>query len=252
VTFEPIDLKLYVEDNETKAEVIVVTANTGDVDVNPGATKNLFENDLTLKVGTSTGELAPGKAYTVKLLLDGELQDEVLNVYVKNDVKTAKSVTVKGVAATGSGTSYSVELPFGTDLTKLVASDIVVVPTDANAAVETAVVATGGTSATVKVIAEDETDATINITITADQGDNTDLSSTIYAVDNSAKTITMAVTADVDVFKANLKAATGATFEVYETDGTTIKVGDMVTGDKVIVTALDGSTTATYTVAVQQ
>jgi len=57
----------------------------------------------------------------------------------------------------------------------------------------------------------------------------------------------IASSTSVATFKLNLTPATNATFEVYESNGTTIAT-TMATGNKVIVTAQDGITTATYNV----
>ena len=53
----------------------------------------------------------------------------------------------------------------------------------------------------------------------------------------------------VATFESNLTAATGATFNTYLNDGLTEETGSVVNGDKVIVTAEDGSTN-TYTLVV--
>ncbi|MCK9578121.1 hypothetical protein M0R01_01335, partial [bacterium] len=91
---------------------------------------------------------------------------------------------------------------------------------------------------------------TTEITVTdSTPSSNATVTSTSYIVDSVANTITNVANAtDVAVFKANLTAATGATFEVYESDGTTVRVGNINPGDKVIVTAED--TTKTYSVGV--
>ncbi|MFA6348220.1 MAG: peptidoglycan-binding protein, partial [Candidatus Paceibacterota bacterium] len=77
------------------------------------------------------------------------------------------------------------------------------------------------------------------------------VTSTSYTVDSTANTITNVANAtDVTIFKTNLTPATGATFEVYETDGITARVGNVITGDKVIVTAQDTITKKTYIITV--
>ena len=76
------------------------------------------------------------------------------------------------------------------------------------------------------------------------------VSSTAYTVDNTAETIVgIPFSATLANFKANLTPAEGASFEVYESDGSTVAT-DLATGYKVIVTAEDGTTTKTYTVTV--
>jgi len=76
------------------------------------------------------------------------------------------------------------------------------------------------------------------------------LTSTIGTVDSSAGTIVAIPNGTTLVaFKAAIAPAAGATFEVYNADGTTVAT-DLASGYKVIVTAKDGTTTKTYTVTV--
>lgn len=111
VTIDANKAKLYVEDNETVAEV-VYAKNAAAVNVNPGATANLFATNLTL--GTGNG-LAPGKEYTVKLILNDELQDETLSVYVKDNNKAVDKIVIQGVEATEASGTWTVQLPLGLD-----------------------------------------------------------------------------------------------------------------------------------------
>jgi len=69
------------------------------------------------------------------------------------------------------------------------------------------------------------------------------VSSTTYTVtDGPTWTISMiAAGVDVAAFEGNLTPATGATFNTYLADGTTEATGAVINGDKVIVTAEDGS-----------
>ncbi|MGB8956519.1 MAG: S-layer homology domain-containing protein [Tumebacillaceae bacterium] len=55
----------------------------------------------------------------------------------------------------------------------------------------------------------------------------------------------------VDDFKAGLIVPTGASLEVFESDGTTVRTGTVADGDKVVVTAQNGITRVTYTVQVE-
>ncbi len=76
------------------------------------------------------------------------------------------------------------------------------------------------------------------------------VSSLTYTIDNTAETIIdIPFSATLTNFKANLTPAAGATFEVYQTDGSTVAT-DLATGYKVMVTAEDGTTTKTYTITV--
>jgi hypothetical protein len=192
-------------------------------------------------------------------IYEAELALTVLNNDASLDA--TKLITVKGekVEVDAADPAYKVALPFGTDLSKLVASDVVVNTTDAKATVGTATIVLNKTGeviddATVTVVvtpqsgADDKVTYTITVSV-ADASTATTLTSTTYVI--SGTSITMPATADVAVFKANITAAAGATFEVQDSAGAKKTTGDMVTGDKVVVTAQDGSTTATYTVTVQ-
>ena len=77
------------------------------------------------------------------------------------------------------------------------------------------------------------------------------LTSSIGTVDNTANTIVDIPNATtLAVFKAAITPATGATFKVYQADGTT-EATYLASGYKVIVTAQDITTTKTYTVTVK-
>ena len=77
------------------------------------------------------------------------------------------------------------------------------------------------------------------------------LTSSIGTVDNTANTIVdVPYATTLEVFKAAITPATGATFKVYQADGTT-EATDLASGYKVIVTAQDTTTTKTYTVTVE-
>ncbi|MGI6751576.1 MAG: S-layer homology domain-containing protein [Anaerovoracaceae bacterium] len=76
------------------------------------------------------------------------------------------------------------------------------------------------------------------------------LTSTLGTVDNDAGTIVdIPNGTTLAAFKAAITPAAGASFEVYQADGTT-EANDLASGYKVIVTAQDGTTTKTYTVTV--
>lgn len=74
------------------------------------------------------------------------------------------------------------------------------------------------------------------------------VSSSVYTVDGGAETITNIPYAhNLATFEGNITPATGATFETYQADGTTV-AADLQTGYKLIVTAQDGITKKTYTI----
>jgi len=91
-----------------------------------------------------------------------------------SDDVSLTSVAVDGVTATvdsQDATIYNVELPFETDLSELVAADVVVTATDTNATVAEAQTADNGETWTVLVTAEDTTTTetyTINATVAAE------------------------------------------------------------------------------------
>lgn len=90
---------------------------------------------------------------------EGELALKVLSTDA-----SAKEVKVKGVKGTGASPTFAVVLPYGSDLTKVSASDVVVTPNDDNATVGTATTTDNGTTWKVVITAEDgETTATITI-----------------------------------------------------------------------------------------
>ncbi|MBN2699584.1 MAG: lamin tail domain-containing protein, partial [Bacteroidales bacterium] len=81
-------------------------------------------------------------------------------------------------------------------------------------------------------------------------GSDATVTSAVYTVDDAAETITgVLYKSSLEDFEANLVPALGASFEVYEADGTTVAT-DIQSGYKVLVTAGDGTTTKTYTVTV--
>jgi hypothetical protein len=80
---------------------------------------------------------------------------------------------------------------------------------------------------------------------------NTTVTSTVYGIDLNVNEINnVKLNTPVQSFKAGLSVTPGASFEVYESNGTTIRTGFVMTGDKVIVTGTDGYSKRTYTVSV--
>lgn len=142
--------------------------------------------------------------------------------------------------------TYSVELPFGAAVPAVAAT---ATSTSATLDITQATVVDGGV-ATVLVTAQDGI-TTKTYTVNFTEGSpSTDASvtSTIYNVNAVEKSITgIPVTATLAEFKSNLTPATGATFEVYQADGTTVAT-NLATGYKVVVTAQDGIAKSTYTI----
>lgn len=88
-----------------------------------------------------------------------------------------------------------------------------------------------------------------NAVLTFPSNDAT-VSSSIFTVDNVASTVNnVPYGTTLSTFKAGITPATGASFEVYQANGTTVAT-DLKTDYKVKVTAEDRSTTKTYTVTV--
>jgi len=74
------------------------------------------------------------------------------------------------------------------------------------------------------------------------------VTSSTYTVDQIAETITdVPFSDDLATFKGNIIPAAGASFEVYQTDGTTLAI-DLQDEYKLIATAEDATTTKTYTI----
>ena len=93
-------------------------------------------------------------------------------------------------------------------------------------------------------------DSIANLGLPTPGSDDATISSTEYTVNDDLETITdIPYDTELSVFKGNLTPAEGATFEVYEDDGTTVAT-DLATGYKVIVTAQDETTTKTYTITI--
>ena len=73
------------------------------------------------------------------------------------------------------------------------------------------------------------------------------VTSTAYTVNSTLNTIAgIPFAASATTLTNNLTPASGATFSVFQSDGVTLRTGTLSTGDKVIVTAQDSTTTKTY------
>ncbi|MFC4306764.1 GLUG motif-containing protein [Cohnella boryungensis] len=165
--------------------------------------------------------------------------------------------TIGTVSAGGTASETITGVPYGTTL---VAFKAAITP-EAGATFEV-YEANGTTVATalasgykVIVTAQDgTTQVTYTVTVNGPPS-STDatLTSTIGAVSaggTASETITgVPYGTTLTAFKAAITPAAGATFEVYEANGTTVATA-LATGYKVIVTAQDGTTQVTYTVTV--
>ncbi len=109
------------------------------------------------------------------------------------------------------------------------------------------IVTNTNTSATGKTTASTKSSIAAVVVFINDQAT---LTSTIGTVDNDASTITgIPYGTTLAAFEAAITPAAGATFDVYQSDGTT-PATNLATGYKVIVTAQDGVTQKTYTISV--
>ena len=268
VSLEADAAKLYVEDSD--GNEVMSEKNTA-LELNPGVSKELF-TDLTLAIDSTkaaTDKLHPGKAYTVKLLLNGELQEETLDVYVKDNDARLKSFTILGADVSMTNTdntdeTLTLSLPFtGTDLTKLTSKEVVVETQFGNTAVVEVTPAADNTTTD---------DATVKVTVTAEDGTTTKVytvtvSKATASDDTTLKSITVGgvvYTSPSPNTAVTLPAGTTETPEVTAvanhaaatveiTDATDVTANDGTANVTTIkVTAEDGTTqdyTITFTVA---
>ncbi len=217
---------------------------------------------------------------TVSLYSDADLESSTsleyiltnetgyIKVTAKDDFVTSYKVTITRAAAstdaTVSSVDYAIDSPAGTiagvpdstnvtvfkdKLTHRTGASLEVYESDGKTERSGNVV----TGDVVIVTAEDTTTTkTYTVTVVSPLSTDATVSSGDYAIDSPAGTIAgVPDGTDVTVFKGNLTHRTGASLEVYESDGKTERSGNVVTGDVVIVTAEDATTTKTYTVTVK-
>ncbi|MGO4270952.1 S-layer homology domain-containing protein, partial [Paenibacillus sp. TAF58] len=162
-----------------------------------------------------------------------------------------------GTVSTGGTTNKSItSIPNGTTLAAFKAA----ITPAAGASFElydadgTTVASELATGKKVIVIAEDRiTTVTYAVMVNAPISSAATLTSTIGTV-STGGTANESITnipngTSLAAFKAAITPATGASFEIYDTDGTSV-ANELATGKKVIVTAEDGSTKVIYTVSV--
>ncbi|WP_461632520.1 hypothetical protein [Labilibaculum euxinus] len=99
------------------------------------------------------------------------------------------------------------------------------------------------------VTAEDGTTKT-TYSLSVNKSNLASVTSTAYTV-SSSEISGIPYGESLSDFKANVTAAAGASFEVYQADGTTAAT-DLQTGYKLIVTAEDGTTKTTYSLSVNK
>jgi hypothetical protein len=170
------------------------------------------------------------------------------NILASSSATITSSVyTIDSIALTISNVPYATTLTdFETNLIPTNGSSFITYQADS------AIIATDVQYGyKVIVTAEDKTTTAI-YTIILDASNDASITSTVYSVDEAAKTITdIPYATSLTDFEANLTPATGASFATYQEDGIT-EATTIQTGFQVIVTAQVSSTTAKYTVTVDK
>lgn len=232
----------------TDVTALIVTFGTDGSEVKIGAapqtsgtTPNDFTNPVTYIVVAAD---ASEREYEVTVNVTAAATDATLSA-LTTDMGTLTPVFDAAVIA------YTVELPYGTiDEPEVSATEN---DSKANAAITQVSDIEGdetARTATVIVTAEDVSETkTYTVVFSVALNDDATISSTEYSVDNGLETITdIPFGTTLATFEGNLTPATDATFETYESNGTTVAT-DLATGYKVIVTAQDASN-KTYAVTV--
>jgi hypothetical protein len=225
---------------------------------------SVFRSNLT-PATNATFEIYESNGMTVAT----DLQTGYKVIVIAQDGVTTKTYTIASSAAnfvtyTIAGVSANLNnatrkitatLPFGANVTNLAASYTVSAGASASVGGTSQVSGVSVNNFTNPVVydisAEDATTTlswTVTITVTAPSTDAS-LTSLAYTVNNANSTIlNVPSTETLNAFKNNITAASGATFEVYQANGTTV-ANDLQLGYKVRVTAQDGTTTKTYLIA---
>jgi len=190
---------------------------------------------VTAQDGTTT------KTYTINYTLAAPKTDAALS-----NLKVSETTVVGFAPAT---LEYTISYPYGTTTIPTVAYTLN--DATASASITNALSMPGFT--TVIVTAQDGTTKQIYKVNFAWNPASTDatISSSVYTVNSTAETISgVPITETLASLKSNLTPAVYATFQVYQSDGTTIAT-DLQTGYKVVVTAQDGITIKTYSITLK-
>ncbi|WP_185903485.1 S-layer homology domain-containing protein [Lysinibacillus sphaericus] len=157
-------------------------------------------------------------------------------IAVGEEDTSVSSIKVKNVAATGSGNTYNVVFPVGTDLAAIKAEDVVVTTTNSGAKVAKATTANNGATWTVEVTAKDgKAKATYTI--------NASVSATVL---NSAKITTEAKEGKPEAGTPGTKGSvelSGVKFTATDAAGGN---GDGITVNLVVGTPTAGEASAAY------
>jgi len=213
------------------------TAKVGGVDQVSGTTANDFTNPVTYTVTAEDGTTTQDWVVTVVVTPASSAKD-ITSFTISGQV----SSTIDAVAGT-----VTVVMPYGTNVTALTPTIEVSEFATINPASGVAQDFTNPVVYT--VTAQDASTKTWTVTVNVQPASNdATVSSMVYTVNNTDGTITnVPYNASLTTFKSNITPANGATFEVYQSDGTTVAT-DLQTGYKLICTAQDGTTTKTYTI----
>ncbi|MEW5846700.1 MAG: DUF5018 domain-containing protein [Bacteroidota bacterium] len=213
------------------------TAKVGGVDQVSGTTPNDFTNPVIYTVTAEDGTSTQDWVVTVTVTPASNAKD-ITSFTISGQV----SSTIDAVAGT-----VAVVMPYGTNVTAL--TPTIEVSQYATIDPASGVAQDFTNPVTYTVTAQDNSTKAWTVTVTVQPASNdATVSSTVYTVSNVDGTITnVPYNATLATFKSNITPAAGATFEVYQSDGTTIAT-DLQTGYKLICTAQDGSTTKTYTI----
>jgi hypothetical protein len=213
------------------------TAKVGGVDQVSGTTANDFTNPVTYTVTAEDGTTTQDWVVTVTVTPASSAKD-ITSFTISGQV----SSTIDAVAGT-----VTVVMPYGTIVTALTPTIEVSEFATINPASGVAQDFTNPVVYT--VTAQDASTKTWTVTVNVQPASNdATVSSMVYTVNNTDGTITnVPYNASLTTFKSNITPANGATFEVYQSDGTTVAT-DLQTGYKLICTAQDGTTTKTYTI----
>jgi len=202
--------------------------------------------------GTTANDFTSPVVYTVTAEDGTTTQDWTVTVTV-TPASTAKEITSFTISGQVSSTidagnaTVTVVMPYGTNVTSL--TPTIEISEFASISPASGVAQDFTNQVTYTVTAQDNSTKawTITVTVQAASSDAT-VSSSVYTVNSVDGTITnVPYNTTLSTFKSNITPATGATFEVYQSDGTTVAT-DLQPGYKLICTAQDGTTKKTYTI----
>jgi hypothetical protein len=170
-----------------------------------------------------------------------------------SDIVSASDTVVSGVYTVDNEKDTISDIPFSHDLATFKSN---ITPSDSASwnvyddDSTTLAVELNSTKILIVTAADGITMRYYGLDVMAFVSDDATVSSTAYTVDDVEETITgIPFETDLATFESNLTPAAGATFETYESDGTTIAT-DLQTGYIVIGTAEDGTTTKSYTITI--